>query len=72
MTESLSWKVIKSGEALLCLYEYSERKFLTPDDFNKMHIHGIYHFSLRITDRKKWEKIVEKEKIHIGCGGKWR
>jgi catechol-2,3-dioxygenase len=63
------WAILRSGEALLCLYEHDERG--TPDPEEHGH-HGLAHFGLRITDRKAWEATVAQEKLRVAHGGAYR
>ena len=60
------WGIIKSGEALLCLYENQDLTFVSRHDRNQ---HGVNHFSLRITDETQWLEKVQKEKLPINYGG---
>ena len=64
--EGRPWAILKSGEAMLCLYEHPERR--EPDPEVHGH-HGASHFGLRIVDRKAWEATVAKEKVEIFYGG---
>lgn len=60
------WKILQSGEALLCIYEHPERR--DPDIDTHVH-HGVSHFGLRITDREAWEQTVTRENVEISYGG---
>ena len=66
------WGVLKSGDAMLCLYEDPERSFVDGDALRAKGLHGINHFAIRITDRNQWEGVVEKEKIHVEYDGAYR
>lgn len=61
------WGVLRSGDALLCIYEHPE--FKQSPDMDKAKLHSIHHFGLRITDRQRWESTVTKEKLEVGYGG---
>jgi catechol 2,3-dioxygenase-like lactoylglutathione lyase family enzyme len=66
MYEGRPWAILRSGEALLCLYEYPERKDPDPE------VHGHHapsHFGLRITDAKEFEETARKEGVEILYGG---
>ena len=52
--------IIRSGDSMLCLYEYPERK---PDE-SSCHL-KIYHFGFQITDRDDWEKRVKKNNVNV-------
>jgi catechol-2,3-dioxygenase len=64
--EGRPWAILKSGEALLCLYEHKERR--APDPEVHGH-HGLSHFGLRITDRKAWDDTVRRERVEVLYGG---
>lgn len=63
------WAIIRSGEALLCLYEDAARTL--PQQFlrNGGDRHTIYHFGLRITDRNAWLEKVEEHQLELEYGG---
>ena len=63
------WAIVKSGEALLCMYEDSSRQ--PPQQFLKRggDTHTIYHFGLRITDRDAWLAKIEKYNLELEYGG---
>jgi lactoylglutathione lyase len=64
--EGRPWAILKSGDALLCLYEHAKRK--APDPTEHGH-HGLAHFGLRIDDRASWEATVLREKVEVDYGG---
>lgn len=53
--------IIKSEEAMLCIYE--KKGFKNPQKSED--VHRTYHFALRIKDRSQWEKIIKDEKVEI-------
>ena len=57
------WGVIKSDNALLCIYESSDRIQLDPINREHEKFHRIYHFGLRISDRETWEEKLEEKKL---------
>jgi catechol 2,3-dioxygenase-like lactoylglutathione lyase family enzyme len=59
--EGRPWAILKSGAALLCLYEHPEP---LPE--------GINHFALRISDADAWEARVKREKLEVRYGGVYR
>ena len=44
------WAIVRSGEAMLCLYERAGRTYEIP--YGDGPHHGICHFAIRITDRE--------------------
>jgi len=67
--QGMRWGVIRSGDAMLCIYEHPELEFAGSDEIRGKGLHGINHFGLRITDRKSWEETVKREGIEVNYGG---
>jgi len=60
--EGVRWAIVRSGEAMLCLYEHPNRTYeLTYDT----PLHGIRHFAIRITDKDEWESVIAREEIQV-------
>ena len=53
--EGVRWGVLRSGDAMLCIYQ---RPDLQPPDAWESRAHAIRHFGLRITDRAAWEEVT--------------
>ena len=63
------WAIVRSGEAMLCLYERPE---LVPADHAAYHDsldHKIHHMGFRITDRDAWKKSIKDNEIEVMFGG---
>lgn len=60
------WSIIRSGEAMLCLYERPQRRFLEP--YDESIVHNVNHFAIRITDQDEWEAVIQKEDLEIKFG----
>jgi catechol 2,3-dioxygenase-like lactoylglutathione lyase family enzyme len=60
------WKILKAGDAMLCIYEFAGRAPASPD---AQSCHAVVHFGLRIENRQAWEAIVEREGIPVQYGG---
>jgi len=71
LRSGMKWGILKSGEAMLCIYEYPELG-MPSKAASKNNPHTINHFGLRITDRKKWQDIVDKESLEVLYGGEVR
>lgn len=56
-----NFAVLRSQDAMLCMYEYPELKKPTE---NKQ-THKYSHFGLRIKDRKDWEQKLKDSKIKV-------
>lgn len=63
--DGVRWGVIKSGEALLCLYEHRDRHHLDRFELGDHHLHGMAHFGLRITNEIEWLAVVEREQVQV-------
>jgi catechol 2,3-dioxygenase-like lactoylglutathione lyase family enzyme len=61
----LRWGVLKSGDAMLCIYQHPELEAPREDGPT----HRVKHFGLRITDRAAWERTVEREGLELHYGG---
>lgn len=62
------WGVLKSGDAMLCVYEDPGRKFIDGDALRTSRVHGFNHFALRITDRSEWLHTIKRENISLNYG----
>lgn len=60
------WSILRSGDAMLCMYEHPELE--EPDEANGS-THKIYHFGLRITDREQFEQRIKQHKVPVEYGG---
>lgn len=56
------WGIIRSGDAVLCIYEDPERG---SPDLSEHQSHGVAHFGLRIDDRASWEATVVRESVEV-------
>lgn len=62
----VKWGILRSGDAMLCVYEHPE--LANPDEADG-HNHKIYHFGLRITDRESFENRIKEHKVPVEYGG---
>lgn len=69
VTEGIRWGVIRSGEALLCIYEDPAREHLDRFELADKGLHGMAHFGLRITDADEWLETVDREGLEVLYGG---
>ncbi len=67
--EGVRWGVIRSGEAMLCVYEHAGREHLNRFQLADKKIHGLAHFGLRITNQDEWLETVAREKLDILYNG---
>ncbi len=63
------WGIIRSGEAMLCMYESPGRTFKDRFALAKSKRHGVSHFAFRIEDKAAWDGTIESEGIEILYGG---
>ncbi len=59
------WGVIRSGEALLCIYEHPGLEKLDRFQMGDRGLHFLAHYGLRITDKREWLATVERESLTI-------
>ena len=69
VTDEVRWGVIRSGEALLCIYEHPGRRQLDRFQLAEAGLHGFAHFGLRVTDAEAWRETVEREGVEVLYGG---
>jgi lactoylglutathione lyase len=60
--KGVRWAIVRSGEAMLCLYEHPNRTYECAYDGP---LHGIRHFAIRIGDKDEWEGVIEREQIQV-------
>jgi len=64
--ETGRWAITRSGDAMLCLYEWRLDAVESP--FKKAPRHGINHFAIRISDIDEWNEVIVRENVEIGFG----
>jgi catechol 2,3-dioxygenase-like lactoylglutathione lyase family enzyme len=69
VTDGVRWGVIRSGDAMLCIYEAPDREQIDRFEMRDRGLHGVAHFGLRITDGDAWLETVEREEIEVLYGG---
>jgi catechol 2,3-dioxygenase-like lactoylglutathione lyase family enzyme len=67
--EGRPWGILRSGDCMLCVYEYPNLKPVSENADFPDHFHHLFHFGLRITDREKWEQVLISKKIQPHYGG---
>jgi len=67
--DGVRWGVIRSGEAMLCIYEHKDFEFEDGCARRDRGQHAVNHFALRITDRKEWEETASRQGLKFGYGG---
>lgn len=65
MYGDVPWAIIKSGAALLALYEHPDRKVPSAPELERVKHHGLAHVGLRITDENKWLETVRRERVQV-------
>lgn len=54
---------------MLCIYEALGRELLDGAGLRARALHGVSHFSPRITDRSGWEQTIADERLELLYGG---
>ncbi len=67
--EGHPWGILRSGDALLCIYESPGRVFANRFELAEQKRHGVSHFAFRIQDEEAWTKTIAAEEIEILYGG---
>lgn len=63
------WGVIRSGDAMLCIYEHPELEFLDRFALLESGLHGLNHMAFRITDAEAFQEIVQRDGLELNYGG---
>ncbi|MBL7014468.1 MAG: VOC family protein [Candidatus Marinimicrobia bacterium] len=63
------WGILKSGDALLCVYEHPGLNPHNPELIHQKGYHAMSHFGLKIDDKSKWLAIIEEQNLNILYGG---
>lgn len=69
VTDGVRWGVIRSGDALLCIYEHGAREFADRFELRRKNLHGVAHLALRITEPDEWMATARRENLEINYGG---
>ncbi len=56
--EGHKWGILQSGETMLAITEYPERKWYCGEDY-----HQTYHFGLRLLDKGEWQQKIKELKL---------
>lgn len=67
--DGVRWGVLRSGEAMLCIYEHPTLNYLDRFELVAEGLHGMAHFALRITDQEEWLAVVDREHLPILYNG---
>ena len=62
------WAIVRSGSAMLCLYEHSALR-TSPRFPDNPEVQEVRHFALRIREGKRFERLCEKRGIPLVFGG---
>ena len=72
MHRGAPWGILRSGEAMLCVYQDPGRESLDGDELREKRLHGVNHFGLRITDRAAFEAVIERERLEFSYPSPFR
>lgn len=59
------WGVIRSGDAMLCIYERPGYAYKDRFQFEREKTHVMRHIGLRFSGRTEWEARMEREGIEV-------
>jgi len=62
------WGVIRSGDAMLCIYERPGYTYKDRFEFEGEKIHVMRHVGLRYSNRSEWEERMAREGIEVDPG----
>ena len=63
------WGIIRSGDAMLCLYQRANRAPSDTRAYEESDVHRINHVGFRNTDRQAWERSEEENAVEVMFGG---
>ena len=59
------WGIVRSGEALLCMYESPGRSFDDRFQLADQGRHGVSHFAFRIEDKETWLRTIAEQEVTV-------
>ena len=63
--EGKRWGVIRSVDAMLCIYERPGYTYKDRVEFEREKIHVMRHIGIRFSDRSEWEARMAREGIEV-------
>ena len=63
------WSIVRSGEAMLCIYEQQNRGQADRCGYHDSVDHRINHVGFRISDRASWEESIRENDVDVLFGG---
>jgi len=69
--DGVRFGVLRSGDAMLCIYEHPDLEYEPCDRMRARGFHAICHFGLRFPpdQRDDWEATVKRERLDLDYGG---
>ena len=61
--DGLPWAILRSGDAMLCIYQRPAAEHLDRFELAKRKQHGVSHFALRVEDAKAWQATMDREEL---------
>ncbi len=59
------WAIIRSGEAMLCLYETPRPETIDEAEIDDQPMHRLRHMGFRISDEAAWRETLEREALKL-------
>ncbi len=63
MRDGHRWGVIRSGDAMLCIYEHPGLVYKDRFQMLREKIHCVRHFGIRFAGRAEWEERMKQEGV---------
>lgn len=64
------WAIIGRDDTMLCLYE--DKNLRPASETGEGPFHRVYHFGIRVSDQREWEKRIEETGVTVLYGGAYR
>lgn len=68
VSDGVPWRILRAGEAMLCLYEHPDYTFVEHGSGTGPR-HGLNHMGLRITDPEAFLARAQEMSVEIRYGG---
>jgi catechol 2,3-dioxygenase-like lactoylglutathione lyase family enzyme len=63
----LAWRIVAHNDSMICMTEYAGR--LSANRNDQKSFHQMNHFGIRVSDKNKWQKKIQENKLELFYGG---